>query len=143
MDSDEFGRGGRDGGVVGVRATTCLAVFVGGALGSLLRELIAPEPASGDVVTSTLVVNVLACALLGYLHAVRHRLHVQMTHLAAVGFCGGLSTFSSFVAEIARLGETAGLRAALLAPAIEIALGLGAVATGLALGRVLHGAERR
>lgn len=51
-------------------------------------------------------------------------------HLAAVSFCGGLSTFSSFIQQITDLGEMARWPAAFGAPAIEIAIGIAAALLG-------------
>ena len=117
---------------------TYLAVFAGGALGSLVRALaVAHLPLAGPV-TSTLLVNAVACLALGWLHAARHRVPAHVTHLGAVGFCGGLSTFSSFVADLAGLAAGAGLPVAAFAAALEIGVGLVAAATGLLVGRALR-----
>ncbi len=117
-----------------------IAVFIGGALGSLLRELFSLEIPGLPFVTATFGINVVACFILGWLYAVRHRVHAHVIHLGAVGFCGGLSTFSSFMAEIARLAD-AGSWHVLTAPALEIICGLAAAILGEALGRRYHTGE--
>ena len=89
--------------------------------------------------TATFVVNVVACLVLGWLHAARHRVHVHVGHFAAVGFCGGLSTFSTFVAELDGLVASGDRLGAALAPALEIGAGLAAVLLGERLGRAPHG----
>jgi len=112
-----------------------LAVFVGGALGSVAREAFSVEIPGTSILTSTFGINVFACFVLGWLY--RHRVHAHVLHLGAVGFCGGLSTFSSFVAELERLAAEA-LGTAATAAGLEIAVGLGAAIAGEALGRRFH-----
>ena len=119
------------------------AVFVGGALGSLLRELVVTHAPLEGPLTSTFLVNAVACLLLGWLHAARDRLHEHVVHLAAVGFCGGLSTFSSFVADLVALADGSGRIDAAFAAALEIATGLVAAAIGLRVGRAPRGGARR
>jgi len=111
-----------------------LAVFTGGFLGSLLREAFSQAILGIPFVTATFGINLVACFFLGWLYAVRHRVHAHVLHLGAVGFCGGLSTFSSFVAELEQMAQTA-LWTAPLAAGLEIAFGLAAALLGEALGR--------
>ncbi|KIC37109.1 chromosome condensation protein CrcB [Ruegeria sp. ANG-R] len=113
------------------------AVFVGGAAGSLLREIFSLEIPGAPFLTATFGINVVACFILGWLYAIRNRVHAHILHLGAVGFCGGLSTFSSFVAELERLAET-GNWLVLVAASAEIAVGLAAAILGEALGRRRH-----
>lgn len=110
------------------------AVFIGGAAGSILRELFALEIPGAPLLTATFGINVAACFVLGWLYAIRTRVHAHVLHLGAVGFCGGLSTFSSFVAELERFAETTGWMV-LLPLAAEIAAGLGAAILGEAIVR--------
>ena len=121
----------------GHRAMMYGAVFVGGAAGSLLREALALEIPGAPFLTATFGINIAACFVLGWLYAVRHRVHAHVLHLGAVGFCGGLSTFSSFVAELERLAASGG-GLVLVAIVAEIAFGLGAAIIGEAIGRKVH-----
>lgn len=118
----------------GYRTLMYVAVFVGGATGSVLREVLAIGIPGAPFLTETFGINVVACFILGWLYAIRHKVHAHVMHLGAVGFCGGLSTFSSFVAELERLAEGSGwaVTAAIVA---EIICGLGAAIAGEALGR--------
>ncbi len=111
-----------------------LAVFVGGAAGSLLREVFSLEIPGAPFLTATFGINIAACFVLGWLYSIRHRVHAHVLHLGAVGFCGGLSTFSSFVAELERLVEAGGFYV-LTALVLEIVLGLGAAILGETIGR--------
>ncbi|WP_367648085.1 fluoride efflux transporter FluC [Ruegeria arenilitoris] len=123
-----------------VRTTAIMfiAVFVGGAAGSLLREVFSAQIPGAPVLTATFGINVVACFVLGWLYAVRNRVHAHVLHLGAVGFCGGLSTFSSFVAELERMAETH-LWSAISAASLEVAVGLAAAILGEAIGRRLDG----
>lgn len=111
-----------------------LAVFVGGAAGSLLREAFSLEIPGAPFLTATFGINIAACLVLGWLYSIRHRVHAHVLHLGAVGFCGGLSTFSSFVAELERLAESGGWYVA-VALTLEVVLGLGAAILGESIGR--------
>ncbi len=111
-----------------------LAVFVGGATGSLLREVFSLEIPGAPFLTATFGINIAACFVLGWLYSIRHRVHAHVLHLGAVGFCGGLSTFSSFVAELEGLAEAGGFYV-LTALVLEIMLGLGAAILGEDIGR--------
>jgi CrcB protein len=86
-----------------------LFVFVGGGLGSVARFTL------GKWVTTfhtqnfpygTLVVNVLACLVLGFLVGLadqRQLISAPSRLFWTVGFCGGFSTFSTFSAETIQL----------------------------------------
>ena len=110
------------------------AVFAGGAAGSLVREALSLGISGLPILTETFGINIAACFVLGWLYAIRHRVHAHVLHLGTVGFCGGLSTFSSFVAELERLAEVSfGL--ALTAAGLEIVAGLFAAILGETSGR--------
>lgn len=100
------------------------AVYVGGAIGTLLRyALVESFGARAEV---TLVANVLGCAILGF--AVAHRERgwggdVRMA-LIGTGFCGGLTTFSTFQFEIWHLIDTGLYVNAVLYVMVSITLGL-------------------
>ena len=86
-------------------ALTVFLVFVGGGFGSTVRYLLGRwvnAMHSHHFPFGTLVVNVIACFILGYVIGTAD--HRQMISPAArlfwtVGFCGGFSTFSTFSAE--------------------------------------------
>ncbi|WP_254447388.1 CrcB family protein [Ruegeria sp. HKCCA5426] len=111
-----------------------LAVFVGGAAGSLLRESLSTTIPGAPVFTATFGINVAACFVLGWLYSIRHRVHAHVLHFGAVGFCGGLSTFSSFVQELERLAQTSVVNAA-TAAALEVVIGIAAAILGEWIGR--------
>jgi fluoride exporter len=85
-----------------------LLVFVGGGAGSVFRYCIT-QWMQGRSLTfpfATLIANGLACVLLGVVLGRLDQQHATDAErlLIATGFCGGLSTFSTFTADTARLG---------------------------------------
>jgi len=112
---------------------TPLWVVLGAAAGAPLRllamRLAGPSPELG-----TLAVNVLGSAVLGVLLGLGD---VSPTVLALVGtgFCGTLTTFSTFGADVVRLVEERAVGRALGYLAASLVLGLGAAATGYVLSR--------
>lgn len=83
---------------------TLIAIFVGGGLGSLARYGLHKwlgETEKGFPV-GTLVANILACIVLGFLvawAAKKTDLDPALKAMLMVGFCGGFSTFSTFSNE--------------------------------------------
>ena len=86
-----------------------VAVFVGGGLGSVLRFSLGAlmAPLSGIFPWPTLVANALAAVIIAWLFAAEVKDGNElMWQLAAIGFCGGLSTFSTFSMETVQLIKT-------------------------------------
>ena len=111
---------------------TVLVVFVGAALGAPVRYLLDWAVSSrypSDFPWGTLVVNVLGCFLIGFV------VGTSWMPLVGVGFCGGLTTYSTFSFETVRLLEAEKYRLALANVAVSVVLGVGAAALGLALSR--------
>lgn len=84
--------------------STLIAVFVGGGFGSMLRWFISLKlnPTTGFMPIGTLAVNMLGAFII----AVGMTFFAKMPNLdpawklmITTGFCGGLTTFSTFTAE--------------------------------------------
>lgn len=112
-----------------------ILVFAGGALGSLARELLSPAlPTPWDWLP-TLLINVAACFAIGWLYSLRDRMHTHLMHLAAVGFCGGFSTFSHFTEEVTLLFNGGAFVEAAVYAVLAVGLGLAAAVAGEGIGQ--------
>jgi fluoride exporter len=118
-----------------------VAIAAGGAAGTLLRALVAqaiPPPAAGFP-WATFAVNAAGSLIVGFV-VVTSIERIAPTRylrpLLATGFCGGLTTFSTFADEtvlLIRAGR-AGVAAAYVAA--SLVGGLGAAWAGTVLARV-------
>ncbi|WP_330270170.1 fluoride efflux transporter CrcB [Lentzea sp. NBC_00516] len=111
---------------------TVLVVFLGAALGAPARYLLdrlVQSRHSSDFPFGTLTVNVVGCLLIGFV------VGTSWMPLLGVGFCGGLTTYSTFSYETVKLLEAEKYRPALLNVLVSVVLGVGAAAIGLGLAR--------
>ena len=115
-------------------------VFVGGAVGAMLRELlmlIVPRLAD-NFPLDILAANLVATFLLGLFTALHRRQIVSdsVNMLIGTGIMGGLSTFSSFVygAFVLMTTSTASAIVAAVYAVISLVLGYIAVVFGLKIG---------
>ncbi|MBO0747339.1 MAG: fluoride efflux transporter CrcB [Acidimicrobiaceae bacterium] len=116
------------------------AIFVGGALGTLLRAAMAQ--AFGHVATAwpwpTFAVNVAAAFLLGYgVTRLQERLPLSSYRrpFLGTGLCGGLSTFSTMQVEILRMIDAHAWALAVGYTAASIAGGYAAIQLATAMVR--------
>ncbi|MCF6743359.1 CrcB family protein [Blastococcus sp. KM273128] len=102
----------------------------------LLAERIAVARRGQGSVAGTLTVNVAGSAVLGLLLG-SAAVPVWVTALVGVGFCGTLTTFSTFGTEVVRLVEGRARGRAVAYVVATVLLGLAAAAGGYLLGRVI------
>jgi len=117
---------------------TALLIAVGAAVGAVLRYLVdrAVQARHGSVFPwGTFTVNVGGSMLLGLLAG--GAVTGAVTALVGVGFCGALTTYSTFGYETMRLAERGSRRYALLNVVANVAAGLAGAALGYAVGRAL------
>jgi fluoride exporter len=84
---------------------TLLAVFIGGGVGSVARWLVSMKlnSISTNVPVGTLLVNLIGAFIIGLSLALFTRIsHIDSAYklLITTGFCGGLTTFSTFSVEV-------------------------------------------
>lgn len=105
-----------------------LAVFVGGATGALARYGIVEALATdaGRWPWPTFIANLIGCAILSFALAHIDRGRGSSVHRALIGtgFCGGLTTFSTFQLELHDLIDAGRLDTAIAYAATSILLGL-------------------
>ena len=88
--------------------SSLLAVFIGGSVGSVLRWAVSMKmnPLNAHIPLGTLMVNLIGGFIIGLAMAIFTRMtHLDPTWklLITTGFCGGLTTFSTFWLEVVYL----------------------------------------
>lgn len=121
-------------------------IGLGGALGSMSRYLVSRSLTShlenffaGGFPIGTFAVNVIGCFLIGYIYSFFDKHGLLLPHLKlflTTGFCGGFTTFSTFMSESASLSESS-LLMMFLYLAISIILGFVALYMGTGLARLM------
>ena len=114
-------------------AWVALGALAGAPL-RLLADRVAVARRGHGSVLGTLTVNVLGSAVLGVLFGLRS-VSPAVLALVGTGFCGTLSTFSTFGYDVVRLVEERMLARALTYLVGSLVLGLGTAAVGYSLSR--------
>ena len=113
---------------LGTELQELLLVALGAVPGALLRWQFSVVLHDRDV-----LVNVLGSLILGLLLGLPYRPRLQL--LAGIGFCGSLTTFSSWMVNSVDLIVSGDPLAALGLIGMTLGLGLGGAALGLWIGR--------
>jgi CrcB protein len=121
-----------------------LVVFVGGMVGAPARYLIdsfVTRRYGSALPWGTLTVNVMGSAVLGFLMGLLSRgmlSHVVLS-LVGTGFCGALTTFSTFSTDTYKLLTAGSTGKALVNIGVNLVLGLAAVSLCYLLGAAVAG----
>ncbi|TKJ22831.1 CrcB family protein [Blastococcus sp. CCUG 61487] len=118
---------------------TPLLVVLGAVVGAplrLLAERVAVARRGPGSVAGTAVVNVAGSAVLGFLLGLTD-VAGWLVALVGTGFCGTLTTFSTFGADVVRLVEQRAIGRAAAYLAGTLVLGLAAAATAYGAARLL------
>ena len=121
---------------------TALLVVVGAAVGAPLRYLVdrAVQGRHDSLFPwGTLVVNVVGSLILGILAggATAHAVSGNVTAVVSTGFCGALTTYSTFGYETIRLLQQRARFYAMLNVVASIVAGLGAAFLGFAVAQAV------
>ena len=115
------------------------AVLGAGAIGAVLRYSLsrAFPVRPGHLPGGILIVNVVGSGVAGALIGLAERaaLDGDLRLILVTGFCGGLTTFSTWTVETVELMDGGRWRAAILNVVVTFALGLAAAATAYLLAR--------
>jgi CrcB protein len=112
------------------------AIFLGGALGAVLRAGLAEAfPAgAGEWPWATFAVNVVGAALLGYWFTTLSHTSYRRP-LLTTGFCGALTTFSTVQLELVEMIDAGRAGLAVLYLGVSLAAGLAGAQAATAVGR--------
>lgn len=115
-----------------------LFVFLGGAIGSVLRYGISTWFHN---ISATFLANVLGCFLFGILTIIilkkKKYLPKSLASMVTTGFCGGLTTFSTFSYEVSRYILNAQYIIASYYVFLSLIIGILSVYAGIEFGRIL------
>lgn len=109
---------------------TLVYIGVGSCFGGVARYLLSQlirEKVGAAFPWGTFVVNVLGCFIIGVIYGMIDRgypMSNEMRAFLTVGFCGGFTTFSTFVYETHQLLSTSGLLLMAVYAGISFAAGL-------------------
>jgi CrcB protein len=112
-------------------------VGIGGLVGSIVRYLVGTAFAAQFAAVfpfATLVVNIAGCFLIGVLFGLIDRgsiLSPEWRSLLTTGFCGGLTTFSTFSYESTRLMQDGEFLYLALNVGVSVVVGLAATYLGI------------
>lgn len=116
-----------------------LAVAAGAGIGACIRYLthhFVTTRVGHDFPWATLLVNVVGCAVLGFVVALgaRHAISQNVTLLLGAGLCGGLTTFSTYSYETLDLAQRKQRGRSVVYLVVSVLAGVAAAALGLTLG---------
>lgn len=119
----------------------CIAVGMGGFVGSVLRYLISRMEfqRSGNIPINTLIVNVAGAMIIGMIiaYAENYGMNEEKLLFLKVGLCGGLTTFSTFSVETLGFFESGSVLAGTAYALVSVAVSVLGVFAGLKIGGMM------
>ena len=112
------------------------AVAAGGSVGAGVRWAVVAAGPHTTFPWMVLAVNVAGSFVLGMVLAeewTHPRAHLALHDVLGIGFCGGLTTFSTFAVEIVDLGRAHHAGLAVVYGTVSVASALAAIVLGAAL----------
>ena len=112
------------------------AIFLGDGIGAVLRYLtgiVISVYLKTNFPTATFFVNIIGCFILGFLFVFfieKSQINPALKLLLTTGFCGGLTTFSTFSLEIFNMIQDTQYTTAILYIGTSLIIGLFAVFLG-------------
>ena len=124
--------------------TSWMYVFVGGGLGSALRYIMAQNYNNVGQENmlfplGTFLANAISCFILGILVAKQWNSTLSPSYmlLLATGFCGGFSTFSTFIFEVFQFSQKDQLLSGLGYVSLSFVVGILMLVVGIKLQQTL------
>lgn len=112
------------------------SIFIGGGIGAVIRYLVGllyMHVLKINLPAATFCVNLIGCFILGFLYVLfieKTQLPTTLKLALTVGFCGGLTTFSTFSLEIFEMVQNLHYIQALIYIITSLVLGVLAVFLG-------------
>ncbi len=120
-----------------------IAVFLGGGIGAVLRYLtgvFAVRYLSVNLPVATFAVNIIGCFILGLLFAFfidKPEINTPLKLALTAGFCGGLTTFSTFSLELFEMLKNAQYMQVFVYLILSLIIGLLAVWVGVCCAKLI------
>lgn len=120
-----------------------IAVFLGGGIGAVLRYLtgvFAVRYLSVNLPVATFAVNIIGCFILGLLFAFfidKPEINTPLKLALTAGFCGGLTTFSTFSLELFEMLKNAQYMQVFVYLILSLIIGLLAVWMGVCCAKLI------
>ncbi len=120
-----------------------IAVFLGGGIGAVLRYMtgfFAVRFSSVNLPVATFAVNIVGCFILGLLFAFfidRPEINTPLKLALTAGFCGGLTTFSTFSLELFEMLKNAQYMQVFVYLILSLIIGLLAVWIGVSCAKFI------